>query len=42
MPGLHDVYDLAWFAVSLLWLQAKDPSKEWYGQAVAQKAKGGN
>jgi hypothetical protein len=42
MSGLHDVHDLAWLAVSMLWLQAKDPSKEWNGQKVAQKIKGSN
>jgi hypothetical protein len=42
MSGLHDVHDLAGLTVSLLWLQAEDPSKEWDGQEVAQKVEGGN
>jgi hypothetical protein len=40
MPGLHDVYHLAGVTMSLLWLQAKNTSKEWHGQEVAQKAEG--
>gem|GEM_PF-6986504 len=42
MSGLHDVYHLAWLVVSLLWLQAKNASKERNGQKVTQKTKSGN